>query len=266
MKVVLPLLIQNNQGNQGSSKNEALDAVLTYVKDQDESRRREDENRMKDLERLLSTKEKEEMTEKIERLREEQQKDKEMQNEVLDTRLEALQVAILNLGKGEDPISRQIEMKLKEKLTTAMVGAVNDFEISNKKQQLTDPNGKINTQEIIKQTFDTIGKGLDAWKSRGPPQPVMEMPIPSGATMPGVGDSIRIAPQQVQTMPSAAELGQQIQAATAATEQMIEPPAAEPITQAVEPSTPQVIASVEPVDRLAEKIAKKRARVKGEEV
>lgn len=249
LKVLLPILLTNN--NNGGNKNDALEAVLAHIQAQDETRRREDENRMKDLERLLNTKEKEQMEEKIERLREEAEQKENVQAQVLDARMNALQDAIMNLGKGEDPISKQIELKLKQKLTTALTDAVSDFDITSRKQQIATPDGKINTQEIIKQTFDTIGKGLDAWKSRGPPQQVYEMPVP-GAPMPGVGDSVRIMPQAAPVDVPAPEAP----LPEAAPVDFGPQPAPEPATQ--------VEASV-PVDRLAEKREKKLARLKGEE-
>jgi hypothetical protein len=164
--------------------------------------------------------------------------------------MDALQQAIMNLGKGEDPISRQIEMKLKEKLTTALTDAVSDFDITSKKQQITTPEGKINTNEILKQGLDTLGRVAESWGSARGQQQVRTMPVPQ--QMPETGDVVQITPQ-------AAPMPEPVQ---------MEAPAFDPGPQPMSEPAPAVEVSIPeppPVDRLSEKQAKKMKRLRGEE-
>lgn len=229
----------SGDGKKGEGDMEGLMKVfMEYQKTQDENRREDERERTKHLEGLLREKEIGELKGEIQKVQEAAKEKEEEGKSEIQERLDQLQALVLNLENRDDPLTKKVEIKLKEKLTDALVNAVSDFDITNKKESLTTDEGKVNVNKLVSEGLNVINRGIDAYaKGRPQPQDIREMTteqITPQGHIPGVGDSIKIRPQvepqpQIQPQPQAqVDSKQEILAPKSQTQNVVPNPEEQP--------------------------------------
>lgn len=248
---------------------EIIEKLFEYQKDQDKQRRDDEKDRMKHLENLMKDKEMDSLKKEMLKVQDEVKQREEEKKDELHERIDMLQNSILRLGQSEDPLTKQVETRLKEKLTDALTNAVSDFDITSKRESLTTEDGKPNVNKIIGDGFKTLNKYIDARAKEAPipqqfqeltPEQVAEIQAQQG--VPGVGDSIKVRPevQEVETPQPEAQPEAEIMEAPSVEIQAIQPSSVEP------PQEPAPEPSPEPKPKPEETKLERRKREKIERV
>jgi hypothetical protein len=164
--------------DKGSETKDILEAMRQDQQSQREDTRRAEETRRKDLEALFATKGKDEAKERLERMEEKIAATKSSELDGLTDRFQTLEAAIYNLGQTEDPLSRQLENKIKEKVVAGVASVVGELDFQ-KKSPTTD-DGRLDMDFVAKEGFGALNKIVEVMrmKQQQPPQPqpVQEMP------------------------------------------------------------------------------------------
>jgi len=215
-KLTEAMLQKAISGDTKNGNSEVLEKLLEFQQQESEKRREDERERRREMESIFRDKELDGVRKEIARVQElTKEKDEEKKDE-LHQRMDMLQDSILRLGQSEDPLTKQVETRLKEKLTNALTDAVSDFDITSKKESITTDEGKINTNKIVSEAFRTLNRGIEAYGKKAPPQQTFQGLTPEQVAeiqaqqaeaqgVPDVGDAIPIQPKVQDVDPSQPE-------------------------------------------------------------